>query len=598
MTTQKAIVITEPKQGNLVTDRPIPALRDDYLLIKTVSVALNPTDWKHIAYLAPVGVLVGCDYAGIVEEVGKDVKKPFKKGDRVCGFVHGSNAIQPEDGAFAEYIVAKGDIQMKIPDNLSFEEAATLGVGIMTVGQSLYQSLKLALPTEPAKTEAPETILIYGGSTATGVLAIQFAKLSGYKVITTCSPHNFELVKSLGADVVFDYKDPESAAKIREYTNDNLKLVLDTISLEASAKFCDDTISTKGGEYSALLNIGIERENVNDRWTLGYTCVGEAFDFGETHWPAKPEDKEFAEKFAVIAEKLLAEGKVKVHKPNVGKDGLKGVLEGLQLLKEDKVILIIGATSGIGKAIACRVVAANIPLVISGRREENLQEFVRGYGSDKVKSKVFDVTNLDQIPQFASEVLTENPDIDCIFINSGIQRPFDFSKPNTVDLSIFDAELLTNYTSAVYLTKAFLPHLQAQKKGAALIFTTSQMALVPMMRCPNYGASKAALHHFILALRTQVKDGPGDVRVGEIYPPAVQTELHDAKHQPDLKDGHLIGMPLDEFTDEVWGALGRGEGQIAVGSAKEIFDAFEPKRQGIYEEMTRTLAGLIKQFLR
>lgn len=157
---------------------------------------------------------------------------------------------------------------------------------------------------------------------------------------------------------------------------------------------------------------------------------------------------------------------------------------------------------------------------------------------------------------------------------------------------------MTNYTSAVHLTKAFLPHLQSQKKQAALVFTTSQMALVPMMRCPNYGASKAALHHFILALRTQLQDGPGDVRVLEIYPPAVQTELHDAKHQPDLKDGHLIGMPLDEFTDEVWRRLGEGEDQIAVGSARDIFEAFELKRQRLYEEMTTMLSGLIKQFLR
>ncbi|UCK58859.1 hypothetical protein AFCA_001695 [Aspergillus flavus] len=222
MTTQKAIVVTSPQQESLVTDRPIPALRDDYILVKTVAVALNPTDWKHIAFLAPPGALIGCDYAGIVEEVGKAVKKPFKKGDRVCGFTHGGNAVQHEDGAFAEYIVAKGDVQIRIPDNLSFQEAATLGVGISTVGQGLYQSLKLALPSEPIK--EPEPILIYGGSTATGTLAIQFAKLSGYTVLTTCSPHNFDLVKRLGADAVFDYKDPNSAAEIRQYTNNNLKL--------------------------------------------------------------------------------------------------------------------------------------------------------------------------------------------------------------------------------------------------------------------------------------------------------------------------------------------------------------------------------------
>ncbi|KAI9929538.1 hypothetical protein AWENTII_009279 [Aspergillus wentii] len=332
---QKAIAVTAPKTANLVADRPRPALRDDYILVKNVSVALNPTDWKHIEFLAPPGVLIGCDYAGIVEEVGKDVKKPFKKGDRICGFAHGGNAVQPEDGTFAEYIAVKGDIQIQIPDNLSFQEAATLGVGISTVGQGLYQSLKLAWPTEPLK--SPEPILIYGGSTATGSLAIQFAKLSGYTVLTTCSPRNFDFVKKLGADAVFDYNDPNAAAAIREYTKNNLKLVFDTISLESSVKFSDNALSTEGGDYSALLAVKLERENVKDRWTLGYTVVGEEFNYGEHVFPAKPEDKAFGEKFWATAQKLLAEGKVKVHPPKVGGEGLKGVLEGLQAMKEGKV---------------------------------------------------------------------------------------------------------------------------------------------------------------------------------------------------------------------------------------------------------------------
>ena len=63
----------------------------------------------------------------------------------------------------------------RIPDFLTFEGAATLGVGVTTVGQALYMTLKLPLPTEPAKTPFP--VLIYGGSTATGTLAIQYAKL-------------------------------------------------------------------------------------------------------------------------------------------------------------------------------------------------------------------------------------------------------------------------------------------------------------------------------------------------------------------------------------------------------------------------------------
>ncbi|KAJ5762621.1 short-chain dehydrogenase/oxidoreductase [Penicillium manginii] len=251
-------------------------------------------------------------------------------------------------------------------------------------------------------------------------------------------------------------------------------------------------------------------------------------------------------------------------------------------------VLLIGATSGIGEALATKLVENGTKVVIAGRRQENLDKFVEKHGEEKVASKALDVMDIGQIAKFASEVISDHPDLDCIFVNSGIQRAFDFANPDMVDMDIFDQELTTNYTSAVRLAKAFTPHLQQQTKKTALIFTTSQMALVPMMRCPNYGASKAALHHFILALRTQLSDGPGDV----------QTELHDTKHQPDLKDGHLIGMPLQQFTDEVWEKLVAREDQILVGSATEIFDAFEIKRQELYQQMTEMLSGLLKQFLR
>lgn len=175
MSTQKAIVMTGPGAATVVPDRPIPKLRDGFVLVKTVAVALNPTDWKSIDFRSAKGALVGCDYAGIVEEVGNGVTKDLKKGDRVFGAAQGNNAYQTEDGAFAEYIVVKGDLVNKIPDNLSFEEAATLWLGLMTVCQGMYMALGLARPEAPIQETVP--ILIYGGSTATGSLAIQFAKL-------------------------------------------------------------------------------------------------------------------------------------------------------------------------------------------------------------------------------------------------------------------------------------------------------------------------------------------------------------------------------------------------------------------------------------
>ncbi len=68
---------------------PVPRLRDDYILVRAVAIALNPTDWTTLDAVGDNGTLVGCDYAGIVEEVGRAVKREFKKGDRIAGFAHG-----------------------------------------------------------------------------------------------------------------------------------------------------------------------------------------------------------------------------------------------------------------------------------------------------------------------------------------------------------------------------------------------------------------------------------------------------------------------------------------------------------------------------
>jgi NADPH:quinone reductase-like Zn-dependent oxidoreductase len=171
----KAIIFTEPKQTRLVTDRPLPQIRNNTLLVKVAAVALNPTDWKHVSFgMAKEGCVLGVDYAGVVEQSNSP---GWTKGDRICGFAHGGNSCNPEDGTFAEYIVAPLSTAIKIPPGVSFEAASTLGCGITTVGQGLFESdygLGLNPPSNPITTQAP--VLIYGGSSATGSLGIQFAK--------------------------------------------------------------------------------------------------------------------------------------------------------------------------------------------------------------------------------------------------------------------------------------------------------------------------------------------------------------------------------------------------------------------------------------
>ncbi|TEA18859.1 Protein TOXD [Colletotrichum sidae] len=329
-----------------VVDASIPKLpADDYILVKTTAVAINPTDWKHVDLADKagcVGIWVGCDYAGIVEEVGSAVSKGFKKGDRICGPVNGSNALREIDGAFAKYIAVKGDLQIKTPNNISDDEAATLGIAVTTVGQGLYQTLKLPLPNSP--TTEPKTILIYGGSTAMGISGIQYAKLSGYNVITTASPHNFDYLKSLGADTVFDYKSASVSEDIRKATNDELTLAWDCQSTLDSATIVAKALSSsKESLVGTLLPVDKNKvQEVNPKvdvqMSLYYTAFGEEFGyFGKRD--AVPENFEFAKSFWELSRGLLAEGKLKPIRviKNRGGKGLEGVIVGLKELKEGKV---------------------------------------------------------------------------------------------------------------------------------------------------------------------------------------------------------------------------------------------------------------------
>jgi len=249
-------------------------------------------------------------------------------------------------------------------------------------------------------------------------------------------------------------------------------------------------------------------------------------------------------------------------------------------------VLVVGATSGIGEALARRLVEDGSFVVAVGRRKENLESLVKEYGSDKMQAMPFDITKLDSIPQFATDVAKAHPEVDCIMLNSGIQRKSDFSDPDSIDIDVLQLEFNTNYISQLALTKAFLPFLQKKGTQSALIYVTSALALVPLPRCANYCASKAALHQFVLSLRHQLRGSK--VKVLEVLPPAVQTELHDEKHQPDIKNGRSIGMPLDEFIDKAYTALAGGSEQVPVGMAEEYYDSFEGRRQEAFAKSLRS----------
>src|SRR5437763_8613862 len=178
-------------------DMPEPEVREDDVLVQVHAAGVNVLDSKIrngefkliLPYRLPL--ILGNDVAGVVVRVGSKVRR-FKPGDEVYARPH-----QDRIGTFAEFIAMnEADIALK-PKNLTMEEAASIPL----VGLTAWQVL-----VERARLKKGQKVLIHAGSGGVGTFAIQLAKHLGATVATTTSSVNVDLVKSLGADVVIDYK--------------------------------------------------------------------------------------------------------------------------------------------------------------------------------------------------------------------------------------------------------------------------------------------------------------------------------------------------------------------------------------------------------
>jgi NADPH:quinone reductase-like Zn-dependent oxidoreductase len=193
--------------------------------------------------------------------------------------------------------------------------------------------------------ERPYPIFIYGGSTAMGMEAIQFAKLSGATVIATASPANKELLLSLGADHVVDYNSPSLVDEVRCLSKEPVQFAFDASPSEDSAKLVAQVLSRDGkGRYVCLIP-GIEEvvkavnPTVMASSILAYSVLGEPYWFDKKLFEGVPADLELQKSFARVAEKLLGEGKLRAPRVflNRGGDGLEGVLHGLEEMRAKKV---------------------------------------------------------------------------------------------------------------------------------------------------------------------------------------------------------------------------------------------------------------------
>ena len=193
----KAFVIDRYKRAVRLAEMPEPEVRDDDVLVRVRAASLNQLDSKirdgEFKFILPyrLPLILGNDVAGVVVRVGTKVRR-FKPGDEVY-----ARPDQDRIGTFAEFIAMnEADVALK-PRNLTMEEAASIPL----VGLTAWQVL-----IERANLQKDQKVLIHAGSGGVGTLAIQLAKHIGATVATTTSTANVDLVTSLGADVVVDYK--------------------------------------------------------------------------------------------------------------------------------------------------------------------------------------------------------------------------------------------------------------------------------------------------------------------------------------------------------------------------------------------------------
>ena len=170
-----AVVCQGPGKYALALDSPLPTLTPTTVVVRVVAVSIQPHDWKMAEFSPTPGAVAGSDFAGVVVEIGSLVEQDFKIGDRVHGHVFGSNPLQKTVGAFCQYAPVDPVLLAHTPESMSFEEAATLPTGLMTSGMALYHIFDLPWPKTSAKD--PFYVLVNGGSTATGMYAIQLLRL-------------------------------------------------------------------------------------------------------------------------------------------------------------------------------------------------------------------------------------------------------------------------------------------------------------------------------------------------------------------------------------------------------------------------------------
>ncbi|KAL7278949.1 hypothetical protein ACG7TL_006781 [Trametes sanguinea] len=357
--TQQKALFLQTKHGEFtVATRPVPKPGPGELLVKNEATGLNPVDWKIQAFglfIEKYPAILGMDAAGVVEAVGDGVTR-FKAGDQVI--YEGVPTEDNDHATFQQYSLVSADLAAKLPDALTFEQGATIPLGLTTAVVGLYSQNGGPMLTPPwaegGKGQYSDTpIVVIGGASAVGAFgeiflstmvlispgtdipyvpkAIQFAKLSGFSpIIATASLKNAALLKGFGATHVLDRNLP--AASLREeiikIAGGPVATVYDAISLPETQNPAFDLLAP-GGKLLTVLPPAVEEDKAKD--AQGRTIV-------HVHGPIQlPQNVEFGKLLFKKLTGLLETGDIKPLRLEVIPGGLEAIATGLEKIRNGQV---------------------------------------------------------------------------------------------------------------------------------------------------------------------------------------------------------------------------------------------------------------------
>jgi uncharacterized oxidoreductase len=222
-------------------------------------------------------------------------------------------------------------------------------------------------------------------------------------------------------------------------------------------------------------------------------------------------------------------------------------------------IFISGGSAGIGFAFAKKLSKAGNKIIINGRNEDRLQKALLQL--DNAVAIQGDLSIETDRIRIANELKTNYSDVNIIINNAGAAFTYLLNETiNAHEKAV--VEMNTNYFSVIHFTELLLPHL-IQKEDAAIVNVSSIAVFGSHKMVPTYGATKAALHSYTVALRQTYKEQP-NVQIYEVYPPLVNTEFS-------AEIGGANGIPPSEVADELLLALEKNQFDVPVGDSKQFF---------------------------